>query len=124
MLSHNGLIVTLSGFSLFDDRIQGFRFAPSLAENRRPYRANWSAALDYLFWLIERKRTLATPQNGVLNISLEIPNQDGSATLPLITTCASKRGTYYLEPWFVGLKDWLDGDELKRQAYYLTIRAS
>jgi hypothetical protein len=38
--SNDDFTNTLSGFSLFDDRIQGFRFAPSLAENRRPYRAN------------------------------------------------------------------------------------
>jgi len=38
--SKNGFTVTLSGFNLFDDQIQGFRFAPPLATNRRPSRAD------------------------------------------------------------------------------------
>jgi hypothetical protein len=60
-LSHDGFTVTLSGFSLFDDQIQGFRFAPPLATNRRPSRANCCVTSNYLFRLLKRKRSLPSP---------------------------------------------------------------
>ena len=48
MLSYDGLNATLSGFSMFNDRIQGFRYAPPLAKYFRPYRATYSEKYEQL----------------------------------------------------------------------------